>query len=75
MIARPERNCDESARIADRQPRRKPDLDRLAACVMRAAQACRQGCGVVRNDQVARSEQPRQFGARQVPHAAVRGDG
>jgi hypothetical protein len=38
-------------------------------------QACRQGCGVVRNDEVARAEQRGEFGARQVLHAAICIDG
>src|SRR5215510_2143042 len=70
MITRPEGKREEAAGISKRYPARKPKLNRLAACDMRAAQACRQGCGIVCDDQVARAEQRCEFAARQMPHFA-----
>ena len=54
VIARPERDGDEPGRIAESHPCRKPHLDRVAARTVRAAQARRQGGGVVGDDEVAR---------------------
>ena len=52
MIARAEDDGGEAGGVADRQPAGEPDLDRLATRQMRAAEAGRQGCRVVGNDQV-----------------------
>ena len=75
MIAGAEGDGDEAGGIAERHPAGEPDLDRLAARGMRAAEARRQGRGVVGDDQIAGREQARQRGARQMRHAAVRVDG
>ena len=72
MIAGPKRKCNKAGRVADRYPCGEPDLDRLAARAMRAAQACRQGCSIVGDDRVPRAEQRSELGARHVPHSAAR---
>src|SRR5262249_45097427 len=71
MITGPEGKNDKPGGIAHRYPRRKADLDRLAACDMGAAQARRQGRRIVRDDQVARAEQPCKLGSRRIPHCAA----
>src|SRR5262245_45273158 len=71
MITCPERDCNEPGRVADVHPRRKPDLDRLAARTMRAVQAPGQRCGVLCNHQTARAEKEGPPGARQVSHPAI----
>src|SRR5262245_6824312 len=71
MITCPERDCNEPGRIAELHPRRKPDLDRLAARTMRALQARGQRCGVICNHQIARVEEEGSLGGRQVSHPAI----
>src|SRR5215831_6086637 len=57
VITRAEYERDEPPGISHRHPRRKPDLDRLTACHVHAAETRRQSCRIVGNDQVPRVEQ------------------
>ena len=59
MITGAERDGYEPGRVADRHPRRKSNLDRLAARAMDTLQAGRQRRRIICNDEVARAEECR----------------
>src|SRR5262245_50710803 len=75
MITGAECDGSEPRWVADRYPRRKSNLDRLAARAMDALQARWQRCRIICNDEVARAEEGGECSARQMLHPTIGVDG
>src|SRR5262245_61608080 len=75
MITAAECDGSEPRWVADRHPRRKSNLDRLAARAMDARQARWQRCRIICDDEVARAEEGGECSARQMSYPTIGVDG